>query len=107
MSTKKGEGQGKPKPKAKPGPKTGPGSRPARAPVPSGTEVILGTAEAAAALGMGRHNFRKLLHLKQVPEPDGTLPWSGYRFWKQSTINEFIDKLTREDESDGRPEGRD
>lgn len=63
-------------------------------PLPDSVEVMLGPAEAAAALGMKPIWFNQQVKRGKVPGPDGKTPWGNRNFWKKSTINKFIESLS-------------
>jgi hypothetical protein len=90
------------KPKSKPKVRRPRGEPRPLPPLPTGTDAILGPSEAAAALGMRRLRFRQLLNKGQVPPPDGKTPWNGHNFWRQSTINKFIESMSSKESADGR-----
>ncbi len=79
--------RGKGKPRKPRGPETPP------PPLPAGTEVMLKRKEAAAAFGLKPARFGQLVSMGKLPKADGS-DWSGASFWKQSTVNEFINKLS-------------
>lgn len=68
------------------------GRKARRVELPSGTEVMLGPSQFAAAINRSRSRFNQLVNLEIVPPPDGL--FQGDRFWLQSTVNRFIREQT-------------
>lgn len=71
--------------KAKPKQRTGPV-------LPAGTEAMLRLSQVALACGISAKRLCEWIGKGEYPAPDGY--HQGIRFWKQSTHNAFIDKLT-------------
>ena len=69
-----------------------PGSGPV---LPAGTEAMLRLSQVALACGISAKRLCEWIGKGEYPKPDGY--HQGIRFWKQSTHNAFIDKLTKKD----------
>lgn len=63
--------------------------------LPAGTEAMLRLGQVALACGISSKRLCEWIGKGEYPPPDGY--HQGSRFWKQSTHNAFIDKLTSKD----------